>query len=99
MILPVLVVSRLIVAGIEHGAIANPKAYSITLLVGKRPLDLCGIRQHARLALCVGALFLVNFGFYLYPQSPPGTTSGVMIDVWKPGQFTNPPTIKIKAGR
>jgi hypothetical protein len=43
-----------------------------------------------RLALCVAALFLVNFGFYIYPQSRPGTNPGVVIaqemrGVWKPG--------------
>jgi hypothetical protein len=43
-----------------------------------------------RLALCVAALFLVNFAFYIYPQSRPGTNPSVVIaqemrGVWKPG--------------
>jgi hypothetical protein len=43
-----------------------------------------------RLGLCVAALFLVNFGFYIYPQSRPGTNPSVVIaqemrGVWKPG--------------
>ena len=43
-----------------------------------------------RLALCVAALFLVNFGFYIYPQSRPGTNPSITIaqemrGVWKPG--------------
>jgi hypothetical protein len=43
-----------------------------------------------RLALCVAALFLLNFAFYIYPQSRPGTNPSVVIaqemrGVWKPG--------------
>ena len=43
-----------------------------------------------RLALCVAALFLVNFAFYIYPQSRKGTNPAVVIaqemrGVWKPG--------------
>jgi len=43
-----------------------------------------------RLALCVAALFLLNFGFSIYPQSRPGTNPSVdiaqqMRGVWKPG--------------
>jgi hypothetical protein len=46
---------------------------------------------HNRLALCVAALFLANFGFYIYPQSRPGTNPSVVIahemrGVWKPGE-------------
>jgi hypothetical protein len=44
-----------------------------------------------RLALCVAAVFLLNFGFSIYPQSRPGTNPGVEIahqmrGVWKPGE-------------
>jgi hypothetical protein len=47
--------------------------------------------SHNRLALCVAALFLVNFGFYIYPQSRPGTNPSVVVademrGVWKPGE-------------
>ena len=43
-----------------------------------------------RLALVVAALFLSNFGFYIYPQSRPGTNPSVAIaqemrGVWMPG--------------
>jgi len=43
-----------------------------------------------RLALCVAAVFLANFGFYIYPQSRPGTNPSVVIaqemrGIWKPG--------------
>jgi hypothetical protein len=43
-----------------------------------------------RFALVVAALFLVNFAFYIYPQSRPGTNPSVSIaqemrGVWKPG--------------
>lgn len=46
--------------------------------------------KYNRLALSVAALFLVNFGFYIYPQSRPGTNPSVVIademrGVWKPG--------------
>jgi hypothetical protein len=44
-----------------------------------------------RRALGVAALFLINFGFYIYPQSRPGTNPSVEIaqqmrGVWKPGE-------------
>jgi hypothetical protein len=49
-----------------------------------------GRTKHNRLALGVAALFLLNFGFHIYPQSQPGTNPGVVIadqmrGVWKPG--------------
>ena len=47
--------------------------------------------KYNRLALCVATLFLANFGFYIYPQSRPGTNPAVAIaqemrGVWKPGE-------------
>jgi hypothetical protein len=46
--------------------------------------------RYNRLALSVAVLFLVNFGFSIYPQSRPGTNPSVEIaqqmrGVWKPG--------------
>jgi hypothetical protein len=46
--------------------------------------------KYNRLALGVAALFLLNFGFHIYPQSQPGTNPSVVIadqmrGVWKPG--------------
>jgi hypothetical protein len=43
-----------------------------------------------RLALCVAALFLANFAFYIYPQSRPGSNPSVEIaqqmrGIWRPG--------------
>jgi hypothetical protein len=43
-----------------------------------------------RFALCVAVIFLINFGFYIYPQSRSGTNPSVVVademrGIWKPG--------------